>query len=55
MDLGVRCEKHSKRSDTNSDTVRVLLSLEYCTAGKESQPIRFENQNELLGFFANSL
>ncbi len=47
VDLGIRCEKYCKRSDTNSEKVGVLSSLEYCTAGKGSQPIRFENQNEL--------
>ncbi len=40
--------KYRKQSDTNGETVRVLLSLEYRTSGKGSQPIRFENQSELL-------
>ncbi len=43
-----RCEKYCKRKDTNSKRVGVLLSLEYRTAGKSSQPIRFKNQRERL-------
>ncbi len=54
MDLNVRrdtrCEEYCKWSNTNgwNEMVVVLLSQEYCTAGKSSQLIRFENQKELL-------
>ncbi len=51
VDLGfrhdTRCEKYCKRSDTTVKWL-VLLSLEYHTPGKVSQPIRFDDQKELL-------
>ncbi len=51
VDLGVwhdtRREKYCIRHDTNGETVGFLLSLEYRTPGKGSQPIRFEDQKEL--------
>lgn len=38
------CEKCCKWSDTNYETVPMLTLVEYCMAGKTSQPIRCENQ-----------
>ncbi len=46
--VDTHCEKYCKWSDTNSETVGVLLTLEYHTAGKGSQPIRFKDQKELV-------
>ncbi len=51
-DLGDRndicCEKYCKWSDTNSEMVGALVSLEYRILRKGSQPIRFENQKEYI-------
>ncbi len=48
VDLGIRhdtrCEKYHKRSDKNGEAVGVQLSLEFCTAGKGSQPIRKKSE-----------
>jgi len=37
-----------KLRDTNGGPVPVVILVECCMAGKASQPIRFQNQNELL-------